>query len=261
MAIIRTLHDKENPYVIINKKSLWDDRLSIEAVGILARLLSRPNNWKVSATELAKSCKCGIKKIYNILNELIEFGYCFTHQEAKKGQKGFGKYEYYILEESKTIHEIEEIKKSLMLSHFMHSIPMLSTGEHATNTDINKERYNLLQEEEDLSIPRSKAFNKVIEKWKAAGRSQVVIEKVIQAYKDKPPGSVMSIPKWMESVYAQKLESLEVDEIAEVRRRLALSRPSNYHIKDDVVTYISGACEQKYSLRGDHVFWSSVMSK
>src|SRR5580765_9040605 len=58
-TIVRVVHNRENPYVQINKISLWDIGLSLKATGLWARCLSRPNNWTFSLSELIKKCKEG----------------------------------------------------------------------------------------------------------------------------------------------------------------------------------------------------------
>lgn len=260
MTIIRTVHDKENPYVIINKKSLWDDRLSLEAVAVWARLISRPNDWQVSAIELSKSCHCSLKKIYAILKELMEFGYCIAGQKAEKGKKGFSKYEYFIFESPRTAEEIEEIKKSFMIRRFMVSIGTLSIGGHATNNYNTKEPKDLLQRKEDSSTSkkensRAKTVERVIDKWRSEGRDPKLIQRVIDAYKQQIAGRILNIQKWMESVYLQKQEYASTDDLYSARLAFAHSRPANYIVKDDKVTYISGGHEKTYSLRGDDKFW------
>ena len=72
MTIIRTVHDKSNPYVMLNKASLWDTQLPLEAVGLWARLMSRPDNWEVRTSEIQKSCQIGKDKARAILKILIE---------------------------------------------------------------------------------------------------------------------------------------------------------------------------------------------
>ena len=78
MSIIRIQHNRENPYIQLNKKDLWDPNLSLEAVGLLARISSKPDDWHINVKELVKSCGCGKEKIYRILDELIKHGYIAT---------------------------------------------------------------------------------------------------------------------------------------------------------------------------------------
>lgn len=100
MSIIRTSHDKNRPYVILNKQALEDPDLSWEAKGLWAYLMSRPDDWTVSVEHLCKIYKMrggGRDSIYKILNELIKHGYCTRVQEQGVNGK-FEKYEYIISE-------------------------------------------------------------------------------------------------------------------------------------------------------------------
>ena len=115
MTTIRTKHDKNNKFTILTNKSLWDGKLSLGAIGLWARLLSRPNDWEISILELQRVCHCGKHTIYKLIDELIKCGYIIRSQtrmlDNKKNQ--FGKYEYLIFESSA---DREEYQKSLTLS-------------------------------------------------------------------------------------------------------------------------------------------------
>lgn len=143
MSIVRTLHNKDNPFVQINKKGLWDQDLSLEAVGLWSRLLSRPDNWEVSVTELSKSCNTSSKKIYRLLNELIKAGYAWRQQcKQEKGQ--FKKWETYVFEFKVTP---EEVKEMFPLAHFALSGSPLSGNRPPTNTDSTTPKSSIPKEE------------------------------------------------------------------------------------------------------------------
>jgi hypothetical protein len=54
VAVFRIQKDKENPYVILNKQFLHEPILTAKAKGILAYLLSLPDDWKIYESELIK---------------------------------------------------------------------------------------------------------------------------------------------------------------------------------------------------------------
>lgn len=102
MSIVRTEHNKDNPYVILNKKALEDKNLSWGAKGLWSYLMSRPDNWNISVAHLSKiyiGKGGGEKAIYTLLNELIENGYCNRIQGKK--EKGFFSNTEYIITEFK----------------------------------------------------------------------------------------------------------------------------------------------------------------
>ncbi len=72
--IIR-IQKKRNNFVMLDKGFLEDENLSYKAKGILAYLLSKPDNWKVIVKDLINHSKDGKKAIYSGLNELKQYGY------------------------------------------------------------------------------------------------------------------------------------------------------------------------------------------
>ncbi len=73
---------RENPYVQIDKRCLEDARLSWRARGILAYLLSKPDDWKVLVQDLANGGKEGRDAVQAALKELESIGYA-TIQTAR----------------------------------------------------------------------------------------------------------------------------------------------------------------------------------
>jgi hypothetical protein len=71
--IHRAAHDKENPYLCINRATIQNRDLSFAARGMLAYILSQPDDWKIELSDLQQ--QCGRDAARNILNELIEAGY------------------------------------------------------------------------------------------------------------------------------------------------------------------------------------------
>ena len=62
-------------FVMMDKTFLEDDRLSYKAKGLLAYLLSKPDDWKVIVGNLVNSSKDGKASVYAGLKELKECGY------------------------------------------------------------------------------------------------------------------------------------------------------------------------------------------
>ena len=62
-------------FVVLDKGFLEDERLSFKAKGILAYLLSKPDDWKVIVGNLVKQSKDGKAAIYAGLKELKDCGY------------------------------------------------------------------------------------------------------------------------------------------------------------------------------------------
>jgi hypothetical protein len=62
-------------FAIIRNEVLQDERLSFRARGVLASILSRPDNWRCSAWDLAKEGIEGRRAILTALTELETHGY------------------------------------------------------------------------------------------------------------------------------------------------------------------------------------------
>lgn len=133
MSIIRTEHNKNNPYVILNKTALEDEKLSWAAKGLWSYLMSRPDNWNVSVAHLSSIYKDyggGEKAIYSLLNELIENGYCQRKQDRSEGGK-FNSFEYII-------SEFKIISPQL---HSRDAVPPRADPPDAVNRHINNNDY------------------------------------------------------------------------------------------------------------------------
>ena len=66
---------RPNNFVMMDKSFLEDTRLSYKAKGILAYLLSKPDNWKVIVGNLVNYSTDGKASVYAGLKELKECGY------------------------------------------------------------------------------------------------------------------------------------------------------------------------------------------
>jgi len=93
---------RHKPYSQIGNAMLRDTRLSIEARGALAMMLSYPSNWQVTLSWLCQMAGVGRDKARGILAELEEFKYCIrTRLRKKDGQ--LGSYEYLFTDEPAAI--------------------------------------------------------------------------------------------------------------------------------------------------------------
>lgn len=73
--IRRARHNASDGYFLVSRITAQDKNLSMEALGTLIYLLSKPNDWIVKPTELVAHTGYGRDKIYRILNELIALRY------------------------------------------------------------------------------------------------------------------------------------------------------------------------------------------
>lgn len=101
MGTIRVNKNKDNPYLIMNKTGLQDTILSWKAKGLLAYLLSLPDDWKVYVDELSNHSKDGLKSTTSGIKELMDSGY--MERKLIKDKLGrFEGYDYTLSEMPKT---------------------------------------------------------------------------------------------------------------------------------------------------------------
>ena len=115
---IRKITGSEGGFCIVPNKTL-NDALSWEAIGLLAYLCSKPDNWRVSVTQLAnhshKSVRpSGRDKTYRILKELQDAGYVKRVKSRKKDGK-YGQVEYLV--------SPDKISKNIMDELFFQPLP------------------------------------------------------------------------------------------------------------------------------------------
>ena len=96
--IIRTKKgNRDHPWVVIDKRMLLDKELSLKAKGLLAFLLSKPDDWQVYIRALANELKESKDTIAGIINELIAHRYV-KRKQLRNAKGEIEGYEYTIYE-------------------------------------------------------------------------------------------------------------------------------------------------------------------
>jgi predicted transcriptional regulator len=108
-SILKIKHGPEKPYVMLDKASLWDKKLSLKAVGLWARLMSRPDDWVIRVSELAVSCDLNKETIYKIINELIKEGYAYRRKIIDPETGQFLCFETYVFEVKQSEEDIQKM--------------------------------------------------------------------------------------------------------------------------------------------------------
>ena len=80
MTLNRVVHDKNNPYTVINTTIIFDNRLSGLAKSLWLYAFSRPSDWEFYTIEMAKHMREGRDAIRRALKELEKFGYLQREQ-------------------------------------------------------------------------------------------------------------------------------------------------------------------------------------
>ena len=85
-SIVRAIKNKDNPYVMINKQGIQDPNISWAAKGLLAYLLSLPDDWKIYVKELTNHTSGGRDHTYTVIRELLRSGYMEKVEYRYKGR-------------------------------------------------------------------------------------------------------------------------------------------------------------------------------
>jgi hypothetical protein len=88
-TIFRTIKNKDNPYVMIDRRPIDNPKLSFKAKGILTYLLSRPDGWEVNLIDLANRSTEGLSAIKSGAKELKEAGH-LKHAGTRNADGQFG---------------------------------------------------------------------------------------------------------------------------------------------------------------------------
>jgi hypothetical protein len=94
VTIVRREHRAH--FTVVPNAVFADDRLSVEAKGVLGYLLSRPHKWRVRLEHVGRTLKVGRRKLQRIFRELIAAGYVSReHQRFAAGHR-FGDLDYVV---------------------------------------------------------------------------------------------------------------------------------------------------------------------
>jgi hypothetical protein len=73
MSVIRRAQGQE--FTVLPNATIRDPRLSLDALGLLVKLISRPPNWEVRPYQLQQECSIGRDKLRRLLAELENAGF------------------------------------------------------------------------------------------------------------------------------------------------------------------------------------------
>ncbi|WP_088312247.1 DnaD domain-containing protein [Bacillus cereus] len=133
MATFRVNKDKN--YTTINNTGLKDTRLSWKAKGILAYILTLPDDWIFYMEEVTKHSKDGIASLKAGMKELKECGYVKRFPIKGEGGK-ISKWEtiiYEVPQVEKPLVENQLVEKPSVENLPVENQPLLNTKELSTN--------------------------------------------------------------------------------------------------------------------------------
>ena len=249
MSMFRIKKDKDNPYVMLNKEFLNDEKLSWKSKGVLSYLLTLPDDWQIYETEISKHSKDGKDSLKSAMKELIDLGY-IVRGDRKRDEKGMLKgYEYTVYERSihsgKTYVGKPNVGKPATTNIDLTNIDLNNinicpsddrtiTSENEINKKDNKELIEATEKIWKL-YPRKEgrkaAFKKIPKLIKQYGKEQIemcVRRYDLKVYTEKIPkkyiqmGSTFFNSGYMDYLdeYYKQEDNTEIEEKVEVKEEI-----------------------------------------
>lgn len=168
MAIKRA--KRETNFTMMSNVGLRDKRLSFKAKGLLAYMLSLPDDWIFYEEEITKHSTDGKQSVRTGLKELQQFGYLIKNQSREKGK--FAKVDWLLYDEPGKVDIqvfLPQTEKRSTDNPPTENQPLLSTN---VTKDLNNK--------EASSIPYSKIIAYLNEQtgksYKAVGKNNDLIK-------------------------------------------------------------------------------------
>lgn len=128
-TIFRTIKNKDHPFVMMDRRPIENSELTWGAKGVLAYLLSRPDNWTVRLRDLCNRSPDGVYKIRGYLRELTSAGHIYRKKEVDPKTKRIVEY---------TLEVYELPFSSKPLTNLPHAVNLtLNDNESLTDNDFN----------------------------------------------------------------------------------------------------------------------------
>ncbi|OMC83337.1 DnaD domain protein [Viridibacillus sp. FSL H8-0123] len=140
MGIMRVA--KNSNYTVMNRTALNDKRLSWKAKGIMAYMLSMPDDWVFYMVELVKHSTDGERSFRAGFKELQNCGYV-TRQPVREGQR--------IKEWETIVHEVPQ--DNSLLCGFVHVENEDVQNVHVQNEDVQNSRLLSTDNNQVLNLP------------------------------------------------------------------------------------------------------------
>lgn len=109
MATFRIRKNRENPYVMLDKFSINDPGLSWKVKGLLAYLLSKPDDWIVKEHDLVAHATDGRDSVRAAIRELEAAGYLAKGARRRDGKGRLYEREYRVFERPSVDHSLKRL--------------------------------------------------------------------------------------------------------------------------------------------------------
>jgi hypothetical protein len=104
MTILRRHHNSN--FTIVPNTIFEDKRISVEAIGTLGYLLSRPPNWAVHLAQIGRTLRMGRDKTERVFQELKGAGYVIRRRQRRIGGR-WGPAEFLVLDDPRSASALD----------------------------------------------------------------------------------------------------------------------------------------------------------
>ena len=139
-TIVRVAHGRD-PYVVIDRRPLEDERLGWAPRGLLAYLLAKPDDWDLRIEDLKRRGDLGRDGLYRILKELEHYGY--LEREIQRNARG---------RVTKVVYTVFEVPD--LIHHFLIYRIRLS---RVRRDPIRLHRFRLRRQYQVISTPKNQS--------------------------------------------------------------------------------------------------------
>jgi hypothetical protein len=218
---------RRNRYLVLDQRIIDDTRLSWAARGMLAYLLSRPDNWEVRVTDLQRRGNLGRDGTYKLISDLRSTGYVEFQQT--RDARGCIRGGSYIVREIPNPPHPESPDTDVPEPAAPHPVE----PEALTTTEVNllpsttTTTYNTKEQYSNLDQPTQViAFSGGI----SAEQQRAACEKVARF---EPALAQMLIDEWAGAINAGKIKKSSLGYLHELAARLD-SNQFSCHYADNI---------------------------
>ncbi len=168
-TIFRVAKNKDNPFVMIDRRPIENPKLSWKAKGILAYLLSRPDNWIVRLGDLVKRSPDGAFAVRRAIKELRDVGHISYQIDRENG---------HIKQWLLVVHEIPLLRDNQQVGNQqVENLPINDT-DSLTDTDSKDIKEGASAAPKATDFPEVVLFRSVTGRYPARDTFQIVVAAV-----------------------------------------------------------------------------------
>lgn len=188
-TFIRVAKNPDNPFVMIDRRPIENPKMSWKAKGLLAYLLSRPDDWVIRFRDLVNRSPDGAHTVRAAMKELKDAGHVQVRAEREGGRV---KQWVYVIKELPDV-DFQQVEKQ-----------QVENQTYTNNKDLNKKKLKVAATPKPPTPQEVQAFRKATRKYPNSANY---------------PDVVTSVRKVMARLGKENIEDIVIDELSKFYRR------------------------------------------